>query len=86
MAEKKFDLTEMYTTGWKDHSHYSPAEAMCFRAQDIIKQEMDIVIPWRVISKAIFGPLTDFARMAEQGDTVELPPGAVLIMAFKPKG
>jgi len=64
--------------------HYIPADSLTMRAQEIIKQELDVIIPYRTMAKAIYDPLLVLARILNVGDTFELPNGTTVMVTFKP--
>ena len=67
-----------------ESKHYTPMDSLTVRAQEIIKQELDIMIPWHTIAKAIYDPMDLFSRILEVGDTFEFPNGTTVTVTFKP--
>lgn len=68
----------------KENGHYIPADALTMRAQNIIKERLDTMIPYTVMSSAIYEPLLALAKILVTGDTVELPDGTTLTVTWKP--
>lgn len=68
------------------NTHWTPAEALTYKAQEIIKARSGYTIPWDIIADAIYKPLTELAHTVSVGDTIELPNGATLKVEYKPDG
>ena len=68
----------------RESAHYVPADSLTMRAQTIIRDRLDIIIPYDTITSAIYDPLRALEKILELGDTLEFPNGTTVTVTWKP--